>query len=155
MLYLDASALAKRYFSEKGSQIVAARFESGEQIFTSILSFAEIHSTIARKFRDKEYDREEFSRLRNAFQNDWLFSLSILELDLRAMIALPLLLENFALRAGDAIHLSTALWLKDSLTVGVFPGQGNETVEFGVADKRLAEAALHYGMRVFDPEQQG
>jgi predicted nucleic acid-binding protein len=29
MLYLDASALAKRYFNEKGSDVVAARFESG------------------------------------------------------------------------------------------------------------------------------
>src|SRR5579863_8873374 len=150
MLYLDASALAKRYFHEKGSDGIASRFESGETIFTSILSFAEIHSTIARKFREKEYGREEFSRLRDAFQNDWLFSLSVLELDLRAMVALPLILENFPLRAGDAIHLSTAIGLKDGIQAGVFTGRTGETLEFGVADKRLAQAALQYGMKVFD-----
>ena len=70
------------------------------------------------------------------------------------MIALPTLLEHFPLRAGDAIHLSTAIWLKDRLQVGESTGKTVETVEFGVADKRLAEAALQYGMKVFDPEQQ-
>ena len=152
MLYLDASALAKRYFNEQGSDVVAARFESGERIFTSILSFAEVHSAIARKFRDKEFDTQEFSRLRDAFQNDWFFSLSKLDLDLKAMIALPRLVETYSLKAGDAIHLSTAVWLKDSLLVGIRSGKTGETVEFGVADNRLAKVAQECGFLVFNPE---
>lgn len=152
MLYLDASALAKRYFVEKGSQAVAARFESGERIFTSMLSFAEIHSVIARKFRNKEYGREEFSRLRDEFQSDWLFSLSKVELDLRAMLALPGLIENFPLRSSDAVHLSAAVWLRDSLRVGALGGGTDEVVVFGASDKRLTEAAASFGLDVFDPE---
>ncbi|HXC30914.1 MAG TPA: type II toxin-antitoxin system VapC family toxin [Verrucomicrobiae bacterium] len=152
MLYLDASALAKRYFNEKGSELVAARFENGEKIFTSMLSYAEIHSVIARKFRGREFGRDEFSRLRDSFQSDWLFGLSKLELDSGAMKALPGILERLPLKAGDAIHLSTAIWLRDSARTGAFGGPISEDVEFGVADKRLAEAALQYGLRVFDPE---
>lgn len=154
MLYLDASALAKRYFNEPGSEVVAARFESGERIFTSILTFAEIHSAIARKFREKEFDSQEFIRLRDAFQDDWLFSLCKLNLDFKAMIALPRLVENYSLKAGDAIQLSTAVWLRDSLLIGVWSGNARETVEFGVADNRLAKVALECGLQVFNPEVQ-
>jgi predicted nucleic acid-binding protein len=152
MLYLDASALAKRYFNEEGSDLVAARFESGERIFTSLLSFAEIHSAIARKFRDKELETREFARLRDTFQNDWLFSLSSLDLDLNALTALPRLLETYSLKAGDAIHLSTAVWLKDSLRLGAWSGEPGQTVEFGVADNRLAKVAQECGFHVFNPE---
>jgi predicted nucleic acid-binding protein len=155
MLYLDASVLAKRYFDERGSEVLAARFESGERIFTSILSFAEVHSAIARKFRDKELDTQEFRRLRDAFQNDWLFSLSKLDLDSNSMTALPQLVEIYSLKAGDAIHLSAAVWLKDSLRVGVWSGKTGGTVEFGVADKRLAEVAQKCGFQVFNPEDEG
>jgi predicted nucleic acid-binding protein len=154
MLYLDASVLAKRYFIEKGSSVVAARFESGERIFTSILSFAEVHSAIARKFREKDFDAQEFNRLRDAFQDDWLFSLSKLDLDLNSMTALPQLVEAYSLKAGDAIHLSTAVWLKDSLRVGKWSGKPGGTVEFGVADSQLAKVAQECGFQVFNPEDE-
>jgi predicted nucleic acid-binding protein len=154
MLYLDASALAKRYFNEKGSAVVTARFESGERIFTSILSYAEIQSAIARKFREKVLDGQEFNRLRGAFRDDWLFSLSTLDLDLNSMTALPGLVETYSLKAGDAIHLSTAVWLKDSLSVGVGSGKTGATVEFGVADNQLAKVAQECGFQVFNPEDE-
>jgi predicted nucleic acid-binding protein len=154
MLYLDSSALAKRYFNEKGSAVVAARFESGEKIFTSILSYAEIQSAIARKFRKKALDGREFNRLRDAFRDDWLFSLSKLDLDLNSMTALPGLVETYSLKAGDAIHLSTAVWLKDSLRVGVRSGKAGGTVEFGVADNQLAKVAQECGFQVFNPEEE-
>jgi predicted nucleic acid-binding protein len=153
MLYLDASALAKRYFKERGSEFVAARFESGEKIFTSLLSFAEIHSAIARKFREKEFNAQEFDRLREAFRDDWLFSIGKLDIDLNSMTALPRLVETYSLKAGDAIHLSTAVWLKDSLRIGKWRGEVGETIEFGVADSRLAKIAVECGFQVFNPEQ--
>jgi len=154
MLYLDASALAKRYFKEPGSGAIAARFESGERIFTSILSFAEVHSAIARQFREKRLNRQEFVKLRDALRDDWLFSLSKLDLDFNSMIALPALVENYSLKAGDAIHLSTAIWLKDSLRIGVSGGKSGGTVEFGVADNQLAKVAQELGFQVFNPKDE-
>jgi uncharacterized protein len=154
MLYLDASALAKRYFDEKGSEAVRGRFESGEQIFTSMISFAEVHSAIGRKFRDKELDEPELVSIRDAFTNDWLFSLSKLNLDLSTMTALPQLVQTFYLKAGDAIQLSTAVWLRDSSRLLSGRGRSGGTVEFGVADKSLGRIALECGLQVFDPEAE-
>jgi predicted nucleic acid-binding protein len=154
MLYLDASALVKRYFVERGSAVVAARFDSGEQIFTSMISFAEVHSAIGRKLRSKEVDKREFVRLRDAFENDWLFSLNKLDVDLRTMTALPQLVQSHALKAGDAIQLSTAVWLRDSFRSRSGHAQSGGNFEFGVADKKLGKIASQYGLQVFDPEEK-
>src|SRR5256885_1147388 len=99
MLYLDASALIKRYLNEKGSSILAARFLSGEEIFTSMLSFSEVHASIARKFRLGELDVDEIIRIRKTFERDWLSSLNVLDVNLRTMSALPSLVKRFPLRA--------------------------------------------------------
>jgi predicted nucleic acid-binding protein len=154
MLYMDASALVKRYSNEKGSGAVVARFESGEKIFTSMLSFSEVHSTLARKFRSMELSSLELAKLRENFLNDWLFSLSVLDLDSRTMSELPRLVEQYDLRAGDAIHLSSAFWLKDSIQLRRSRDQLEEFVEFGVADKRLVKIAQKCGLQVFNPENE-
>ena len=154
MLYLDSSALIKRYFKEKGSRAVNARFERGREIYTSKLTFAEVHGAMARAFRLKEVSIQEFANLRAAFESDWLFGLSALDVSLHTMIALPRLVEQFPLKASDAIHLSTAYWLRDALRLG--PGESNarESIEFGVSDKRLAKVALECGLQVFNPEDE-
>jgi predicted nucleic acid-binding protein len=94
MLYLDSSVLVKRYVQEAGSKAVATRFDRGETIYTSMLSFAEVHAAIGRKYRDKELSVNEKEKLVDAFVNDWLFSLSILELNTHTMSAIPTLCEQ-------------------------------------------------------------
>ena len=152
MLYLDSSALVKRYVQEEGSKAVTSRFERGEIIYTSVLSFAEVHAAIGRKHREKQLSINEKGKLVDEFMNDWLFSLSILELTTHTMTALPALCEQYFLKSSEAIHLSAAIWLKDSIRVHAkrFEGSGN-IVEFGVCDRRLGEAALKRGFQVFNP----
>ncbi len=154
MLYLDSSALVKRCANEKGSRAVGARFESGEKVFTSMVSFGEVHSSIARKFRSKELNSAELTKLRESFLDDWLFSLSVLNLDSSTMSELPRLVEQFELRAGDAIQLSTAFWLKNTNRLRRRSNLPEEAVEFGVADKRLAKVAQDCGFQVFNPEDE-
>jgi uncharacterized protein len=154
MLYLDSSALVKRYSNEKGSHSVIARFESGERIFTSMLTFGEVHSFLGRKFRSKEISGTELAKLRESFLNDWLFGLNILDVDNRTMSQLPQLVEQYDLRAGDAIHLSVAVWLRDTIRLRGHRGRLEETVEFGVADRRLVKAAQECGFRLFNPEDE-
>jgi predicted nucleic acid-binding protein len=154
MLYLDASALVKRYSLESGSKAIVARFDREERIFTSRLSFAEVHSSLGRKFRAGELNTEELTRVREEFESDWLFSLSVLDLDVGTMSAISQLVEQYDLKAGDAIHLSAAFWLRDTIRLGGFRGGAGESVEFGVADKQLARIARTCGLQVFDPEAQ-
>ena len=152
MLYLDSSALVKRYVQEAGSKAVISRFERGETIYTSMLSFAEVHAAIGRKYRDKGLSANEKEKLVDEFQADWLFNLSILELTAATMSALPLLCQQYSLKASDAVHLSAAFWLKDAIRVHAkgFKGSGN-ILEFGVSDRQLGEAALKCGFQVFNP----
>jgi predicted nucleic acid-binding protein len=154
MLYLDSSALIKRYFKEKGSRALNARFERGGEIYTSVLSFAEVHGALARAFRMKELASRELGILREAFDGDWLIGLSPLEVSLHTMIALPKLVEQFPLRASDAVHLSTAHWLRDTLRLRAGGSRMGESVEFGVADQRLGQIAFECGFEVFNPENE-
>jgi predicted nucleic acid-binding protein len=123
MLYLDASALVKRYFHERGSKAVVARFGREERIFTSKLSFAEIHSSLGRKFRTGELNSQDLARVREEFESDWLFSLSVLDLDVGTISAISQLVEQYDLKAGDAIHLSAAFWLRDTIRLGRIRGR--------------------------------
>ena len=151
MLYLDSSALVKRYVMEAGSDAVTSRFESGEKIYTSILTFAEVHAAIGRKYREKEMSANEREKLIEHFLSDWLFSLSILELTANTMSALPSLCQLYSIKASDAVHLSAAFWLKDAIRLRVKDfDDGADVVEFGVFDRRLGEAALRCGFRVFN-----
>jgi len=152
MLYLDSSALVKRYVQEDGSEAVISRFERGEVIYTSVLSFAEVHAAIGRKYRDKELSAREKEKLVDAFLGDWLFGLTVLELTTHTMSALPKLCAEYFLKASDAIHLSAAIWMRDSIRLNVkgFEHGGNP-IEFGVSDRQLGEAALKCGFQVFNP----
>jgi predicted nucleic acid-binding protein len=152
MLYLDSSALVKRYVLEEGSKAVTSRFERGETIYTSVLAFAEVHAAIGRKYRERKLSTKEKEKLVEEFLADWLFSLSILELTSATMLALPSLCEQYFLKASDAIHLSAAFWLKDAIRLRAkgFEDSGN-FVEFGVSDRQLGEVALKCGFRVFNP----
>jgi predicted nucleic acid-binding protein len=148
MLYLDTSVLVKRYFQEVGSKAVNSRFDRGEAIYTSVLSFAEVHAAIGRKYRVEELSTKEKKKLIDEFQADWLFSLNVLELTTATLIA------QYSLRASDAVHLSAAFWLKDAIRLRAkgFEDSGN-LVEFGVSDRQLGIAALKCGFAVFNPEQ--
>lgn len=152
MLYLDSSVLIKRYVQEAGSEAVISRFERRETIYTSMLSFAEVHATIGRKYRDKDLSASEKERLVNEFTYDWVYSLIVLELTTRTLAALPALCEKYFLKASDAVHLSAAIWLKDGIRTDAKGFEnGEEIVEFGVSDRQLSEAALQCGFPVFNP----
>jgi predicted nucleic acid-binding protein len=77
--------------------------------------------------------------------------LNVVELNLQTMAALPKLVERFPLKPADAIHLSTAIWLNGTMHSEDSP-HVKEILEFGVADRDLAEIAGKCGLRVFNPE---
>jgi predicted nucleic acid-binding protein len=153
MLYLDTSALLKCYFKEEvGSDLVIARATApSQELFTSVLTFAEMHSVMARKHREKQISLKELSRLRETFERDWAILVTAVELNLQTMAALPALVEQFRLRDGDAVQLSTAVWLKNNIEA-VGDTRTSKVVEFGVADRDLADIARMCGLVVFNPE---
>lgn len=153
MLYLDASALVKRYLHERGSAALRARFRQQEKIFTSRLSYAEVHAVLGRKYQRRELPRKDYEAMRERFVVDSIFSLTVLDLDNSTLAALPSLVEQYPLKASDAVHLSSALWLRDMCSLDPEFADGDTSLEFGVSDQRLAQVALARGLAVFDPEQ--
>jgi predicted nucleic acid-binding protein len=154
MLFLDASVLIKVYFKEAGSGAIIARSTAPNQVLAaSVLSFAEVHSAMARKYRTREINSKELSRLRVTFERDWEILVNAVELNRHTMAVLPALVERHSLKAADAIQLSAALWLKNNMDTGKYSGAG-QILEFGVSDQNLADCARKCGLVVFNPEDE-
>jgi len=153
VLYLDSCILVKAYLDEEGSDTVRERLRSGERVFTSVLSYAEVHAAIARKFHAEELPRRSFEVARDAFTMDWLTGPTILPLEAKILSAVPNLVEQHRyLKASDAIHLASGLWVKDMVRLSPEFASGEVEIEFGTADKPLARVATQCGLRVFNPE---
>ena len=153
MLYLDSSALIKCYLEETGSDALIARVtQPGQTIFTSILSFAEVHGAMARKHRENHLNSSELAQLRDALARDWAFIFNIVDLNLQTMKEIPNLAERYPLKAGDAIHLSAAMWINQAFQseAGI---QDRAPLEFCVADRELAKIAMKCLLQVYNPEE--
>jgi len=161
MLYLDTSALVKCYFREKGSDVVVGRaIEPDQEVFTSVVSFAEVHSVMARKHSEGQINSKEWKKAREAFEADWAVLVNIIGLDRQTMAELPRLMEQYSssprepfLKPLDAIHLSAAIWLSETAKFQM-SSPLREGLEFGVADRNLAKIADKCGLRVFNPEEE-
>ncbi len=153
MLYLDSSALIKHYVQEAGSGGIKARIEAEQgasQVFTSVLTYAEVQRVLARKKRDKELRAREFTRARKKFDADWLFGLTSIELRSDVLVYIKSLVERFALKALDIVQLASALWVRDSARLGAISASAELVV--ATSDKQLARAAKECQLEVYNPE---
>lgn len=152
MIYMDSCVLLKRYVREQGSGSTEALFQSGEKIFTSILSYAEVHAVLARKTRAKEMRRYDFVRARKSFDGDWILSLDIVELTAVTMSGLRELVRRNTLKGSDAVHLAAALWLRDMSSLKGAGFAPQRELVFATSDRELAVAARKNHLQVFNPE---
>ncbi len=152
MLYLDSSALVKRYIHETGSDELERRLAWGDRLFTSALSFAEIHAVFGRKRREHLLSTPHFEEARRKFLYDWLYSIQVLEVNTETLKVVPEVVSQFPLGGSDAVHLAAASFLRDNAGVNQSHDPGDKVFEFAVADKKLARIAREYGFPVFDPD---
>lgn len=112
MVYLDTSALAKRYLPEANSDRFEAWFTANVPAAISRLTFVEMRSTLARKRRERAItaDREQaaLSELRTDLQDGLL----VVEpgSDAHFVEAFHMIerLSDLPLRTLDALHLAIA-----------------------------------------------
>ena len=141
MIYLDSSALVKRYTEEVGTDFVKSILATNGLITTSKLTYPEMLSALMRKVRTGEIEKKTFNGIVDKFDKDWDH---ILVLDFHNDL-LPIvknLIEKHPLKAADAIHLSSALWLKLSSKVDV---------TFVASDSNLLKAAAAEKLQVMNP----
>lgn len=145
MIYLDSSALIKKYVVEKGTPEVRELFASGEALWTSKVSQAEVWSAFARRRRGGDLTTAQYQTIARSFERDWR-AFAVVELSDEVMVMIRNLVERHPLRAFDAIQLASAIWAKRNL---------GEPVVFVGADELLLRAAEAMALRVVNPEQQG
>lgn len=155
MLYLDSSALIKHYQKEDGSEVLEHKLQSEREssriVFTSVLSYAEIHAIFGRRRREQFLTTREAEELHDRFNEDWVFEISPVELAVGVLGFVEGIAKAHPLRGADVIHLATALWLRDAARLGAGPSKYDREVEFSSSDRQLCIAAAKFGLEVFNP----
>ena len=158
MLYMDSSALVKHYVREPGSAGLNAKLNEASLhqhgVFISVVGYAEILAIFGRRLRENVVSEGQARLLRDEFLDDWMFSLSPVELTAGVLGFISELVNKHPLRGADAIHLASALWLRDALRLGRQFGPVNRSLAFISADKQLNRAASAEGLEVFDPQDK-
>ena len=142
MIFFDASAAAKRYFQEPGSDRVN-RLWNGPEFFSSLaILHCELTSALNRKRRERALPRGAYQTLKKQIGEDLRkipavpINAELIELSLRLLDAHPL-------KTLDSLYLAGALGLQQTL---------KEPVLFVAADRQILKAALAEGLRVLNPE---
>ena len=155
MLYVDSSALIKHYIRETGTDALEAKLiEPNTRVFISTLGYAEISAAFARRMREGLLPRREASLLFARFREEWMFDLNHVELNVGVLGFIPRLVNDYPLRGPDAIHLASALSLRDSARLSMHAATSVRSLTFASSDKQLNNAASAEGLAVFDPESK-
>jgi len=118
ILYLDTSALVKRYIVESGTAGVNDLIQEAEIIGSSVLTQIEMAAAIGKAVRMKWVDQQEAVTAYGDFLSQWG---SITRLSLT-----PVLVErasriawDYGLRGYDATHLTSALIWQETIEASV------------------------------------
>ncbi|HET6513746.1 MAG TPA: type II toxin-antitoxin system VapC family toxin [Thermodesulfovibrionales bacterium] len=136
IVYLDASAIVKRYVSEAGSTEVNALIAGASVVGTAAISRAEVSSALAKAVRMRLLSREEAASALQVFNSEWE---SLIRLQLTEVLishAATLAWEH-GLRGYDAVHLAAAIFWQDML---------GDPVTLSSYDRQLWEAAKTTGL---------
>jgi len=141
MIYIDSSALVKRYLKENGSERVQKTLSGKNLLAVSKLAYPEVLSAFMRKHRAGELGEGPLKKVIDWFLLDW-DKLIIVDMNDGLLPILRTLLHNYPLKGADAVHLASALWLSQSL---------KENLVFMASDQTLLKAALSEQLLVLDP----
>src|SRR5688572_21123053 len=112
LLYLDTSCMAKLYVKEPDAIEVRNTVNEAEGLITSEISFVEMHSLVARRAREKLLTTAEVKRILHVFGSDWSHYGRI-PIDEDLVKRAGRLVAKHPLRALDAIHLASALMIRN------------------------------------------
>jgi predicted nucleic acid-binding protein len=126
ILYLDASALVKRYIQEMDSDKVNAWIDAAEMVVTGLITRVEVAAAIARVGRMNLITPEEALVALRLFRSEWE-SFQRLPINENTVMRGDVLAYEHNLRGYDAIHLACALIWQETLglpvTLASFDGQ--------------------------------
>ena len=125
-VFLDTSALLKRYIQESGSAQVDGIFDRADEIVLSPVTRIEACSAIQRRFRENSFTPAELKTLVEEMEKDLeFFHFVKFTADLESLAVSSV--SKYSLRTLDSIQLASAIVSRPDLLV--------------TSDKRLADAA--------------
>lgn len=150
ILFLDSSALVKRYMKERGSTWIHAQVDLGvdNKLVVARTAWVEVCSAFARLVREGALGHADLQTTLETLRYDWNSQYQVVELDEFLTQSAVALLFKHPLRAFDAIQLAACLRLKsvtEQLPLGA--------LIFVSADDRLLAAALAEGLPVQNPNE--
>ena len=139
IVYLDASALVKRYVAEAGSAEVDGLIAGAAAVGTAAISRAEVSAALAKAARTGALPRDEAQAALQVFTAQWpnLVRLQLTEVVLAQAGELA---WDHGLRGDDAVHLAAACFWQSSL---------GEPVTLAAFDRQLWEAGAAVGLTVW------
>lgn len=139
ILYLDTSALLKRYFKEPYSNELLAKWKEATQIITSSVAYAETMASFYRKKREVDLSSKVFNELVNSFHLDWEAFIRV-EVNEGINETVHKVVVRHPLRGFDAIHLASAIITHERI---------NEAFLFACFDQKLINSAQIEGLATF------
>ena len=139
LLYVDTSALFKRYVEEDESEAVLARMEEASTVGTVLITRVEVAAALARAVRDQRMADDEAREAEREFLGDWDDFARIGVTDALTAQAGRLAWQH-DLRGYDAAQLAAALAWRDTTE-----DTGDEFV-FACFDNELCRAAAAEGL---------
>lgn len=136
IVYLDASALVKRYTTEAGSVETNRLIAQARVVGTCLISRAEVAAAIAKAVRVKLLPRDEAVAALRVFRAQWA-DLVRLQLTETIVAQADALAWEHGLRGYDAIHLAAALFWQETM---------GEVITLATFDRPLWQAGQSVGM---------
>ncbi len=135
LLYFDTNAFVKLVIDEVGSELAGEMWNAADVVASSPLTVPETRAALAASFRRGDIDRAALTDAVHHWSRCWHVVRTV-ELTTEVTAAAGALAERHALSGADAVHLASALALRD----------GN--VVMATWDRRLSDAARAAGLRV-------
>jgi predicted nucleic acid-binding protein len=132
-VFLDSSALAKRYVQEAGSDRLETILLAASSVGVAVICVPEIISALCRLRREKKLSAANYQRARHALLED-VADMSILNLTDQVVARAVSLFERSPLRSSDALHVACAAEWQADLFVS--------------ADKKQCVSARAFGLKV-------
>jgi predicted nucleic acid-binding protein len=132
-VFLDSSALAKRYVREPGSDRVDEILLAASSLGVSMISVTEIVSALYRRRRERKLSPSQYLKAKRAFFED-VADANLINVTEATVERAVRLLEQWPLRSADSLQVASAAeWAADL---------------FVSADRQQCSAARAFGLQV-------
>ena len=138
ILFIDSSALIKRYIEEKGSKTVEKLMDEAQEIIIAEITKLECLSGIRRMVEESRITKEEYVKIKEAIKYEFDDVVKI-PFDKQVVEKAEKIIETYQLKTLDAIQLGTCIVQKDII-------EG-----FVCCDTKLFNSARTEGLKVINP----